>query len=182
MGTSGPPFPADFVAANGGKLPNAPGCPEPIGTTANDPVMLQFTVRVPTNARSFSVKVNFYSAEFPEWTCSPYNDFFVVLLDSMYNGTPATPADKNLAFYTPQGTTMKVPVGVNLAFGNTGLFTQCVNGTTGCSGTAGTIASCMSTANLIGTGLGAPAPLQCDTARPKGGAGRSVTTSRTVPA
>src|SRR2546423_349769 len=180
MGTSGPPFPADFVAANGGKRPNAPGCPEPIGTTANDPVMLQFTVRVPTNAKSFSLKVNFYSAEFPEWTCSPYNDFFVVLLDSLYNGQPANPADKNLAFYTPSGTTMKVPVGVNLAFGNTGLFTQCVNGTTGCSGTAGTISSCMSTDNLIGTGFDDPAPFECDTASLKGGATGWLTTSGNV--
>src|SRR6185312_16784034 len=65
-------FPADFVAANGGKLPNAPGCPEPFGNEANDPVMLTLTIRVPTNAHSFSIKSNFFSAEFPEYTCSEY--------------------------------------------------------------------------------------------------------------
>src|SRR4029077_11840565 len=123
-------FPADFLAAHGGTLPNAPGCPPPdiVTSQANDPVMLEFTIKVPSNAHSFSLKSNFYSYEFPEWTCSPYNDFFVVLLDSAYSGTPANPTDKNLAFYQQPNTTNIYPVGVNLAYGNTGLFTQCVNG------------------------------------------------------
>ena len=33
---------------------------------------------------------NFYSAEFPEWTCSSYNDFFVILLDSTYANPDVT--------------------------------------------------------------------------------------------
>ena len=73
------------------------------------------------------------------------NDFFVVLLDSTYAGTPANPMDKNLAFYQAPGSMNKVPVGVNLAYGNTGLFTQCVNGETGCSGETGSISTCMGT-------------------------------------
>jgi hypothetical protein len=178
MGTSSA-FPADFVAANGGKLPNAPGCPPPTGSTANDPVMLTLSIRVPTNAHSFSLDVNFFSDEFPEYTCSEYNDFFVVLLDSMYSGSPANPADKNLAFYkTPS--MLKVPVGVNLAFGNTGLFTQCVNGTVGCAGTAGTITTCTSTAELQGTGMENPAPLECDLNSLMGGATGWLTTSGNV--
>jgi len=172
-------FPADFVAANGGNLPNAPGCPDPSGTTANDPVMLTLDIRVPSNAHSFSLKSNFYSAEFPEWTCSPYNDFFVVLLDSSYTGSPANPMDKNLAFYTAPD--MKnYPVGVNLAFGNTGLFTQCVNGSTGCSGTAGTISTCVSTDDLMGTGFDDPSSFSCDANSLKGGATGWLTTSGNV--
>ena len=172
-------FPADFVAANGGNLPNAPGCPEPNGTTANDPVMLTLTVRVPSNAHSFSLKSNFYSAEFPEWTCSPYNDFFVVLLDSTYTGNPPNPMDKNLAFYTAPD--MKnYPVGVNLAYGNTGLFTQCVNGTTGCSGTAGSISTCISTDDLQGTGFDDPEGGACDSNSLQGGATGWLTTSGNV--
>ena len=126
-------FPADFLLANDGALPNAPGCPGSGATIANDPVMLTLEVRVPSNAHSFSLKTNFYSAEFPEWTCSPYNDFFVVLLDSMYQGTSPNPTDKNLAFYTPPNSMMKYPVGVNLAANDTGLFTQCKNGGIGCA-------------------------------------------------
>jgi hypothetical protein len=147
------PFPADWLAANGGDLPNAPGCPAPDGTDANDPVMLQIRVRTPTNARSFKLKVNFLSSEYPEWTCTEYNDFFVVLLDSTYTGTPENPADKNLAVYTSP-TMAEYPVGVNLAYGNTGLFTQCVNGPTGCAGAdEGTIDTCTGTSELVGTGM-----------------------------
>lgn len=175
--TSG--FPADFVAANGGSLPNAPGCPEPLGSEANDPVMLNLEIRVPSNAHSFSLKTNFYSAEFPEYTCSYYNDFFVILLDSMYMGNPANPMDKNLAFYTSPD--MKnYPVGVNLAYGNTGLFTQCVNGSTGCSGTAGSISTCIATDDLTGTGFDDSSPFSCDSNSLKGGATGWLTTSGNV--
>src|SRR5690606_27397795 len=44
-GSQASQFPADFLAANGGMLPNAPGCPPPNGDTANDPVMLTLEVR-----------------------------------------------------------------------------------------------------------------------------------------
>ena len=53
--------------------------------------MLTLRVRVPTNAQSFKLSTNFFSAEFPEYTCSQFNDFFVVLLDSTYAGMPDEP-------------------------------------------------------------------------------------------
>jgi hypothetical protein len=175
-------FPADFTAAHGGSLPNAPGCPAPLGDTANDPVMLTLHVKVPTNAHSFSLKSNFYSAEFPEWTCSEYNDFFVILLDSTFSGNPGNPTDKNLAFYTDPNTMMNYPVGVNLAHGNTGLFTQCTNGSTGCSGTPGTITTCVGTTNLTGTGFDTPDPGECDdNSLEGGGTGWLTTTGNVVP-
>ncbi len=175
-------FPPDFLAANGGSLPNAPGCPPPNGSTANDPVMLTLHVRVPSNAHSFSIKSNFYTAEFPEWTCSAFNDFFVILLDSTYSGTPANPTDKNLAFYTQPNTTTNYPVGVNLAYGNTGLFTECVNGSTGCSGTPGTISTCVGVTDLAGTGFDDPQPGSCDGNSLLGGAtGWLTTTGNVVP-
>ena len=151
---SSSPFPADWYAANGNKLPNAPGCPGPNGTNANDPIMLELQIRTPTNAKSFSMSTNFFSAEYPEWVCSRFNDFFVVLLDSTWNGTPANPADKNLAIYkAPNNTTY--PVGVNLAYGNTGLFKACTNGNTGCSlgAVPGSISTCAGTGELTGTGF-----------------------------
>ncbi|HEY5923719.1 MAG TPA: choice-of-anchor L domain-containing protein [Kofleriaceae bacterium] len=148
------PAPADWIAANGNKLPNAPGCPAPTGTTANDPIMLELQIRTPTNAKSFKLSTNFLSSEYPEWTCSAFNDFFVVLLDSTYSGQPANPADKNLAVYRAP-TMQTYPVGVNLAHGNTGLFQQCKNGGTGCAlgATAGTISTCTGTGELTGTGM-----------------------------
>ncbi len=148
------PVPADWLTANGGSMPNAPGCPAPAGEEGYDSIMLELRVRVPSNARSFSMSTNFFSAEYPEWTCSPYNDFFVVLLDSQWSGSPANPTDKNLAFYS-SGSGQIYPVGVNLAYGNTGLFTVCENGNTGCApgSTAGTINTCTGTGGLTGTGF-----------------------------
>ncbi len=179
------PFPADFLAAHSGKLPNAPGCPGPAGNTANDPIMLTLTIRVPTNAKSFSIKSNFFSSEFPEYTCSKFNDFFVMLLDSTYNGMPANPTDKNLAFYQPPNSMNQYPVGVNLASGDTGLFTQCVNGHIGCTVnplSPPSITTCTSTTDLAGTGLDTPTPGFCDNnSLEGGGTGWLTTTGNVVP-
>jgi hypothetical protein len=153
--TSG--MPSDWIGANGGTPPNASGCPAPDGgTTANDPIMLQLKIRVPTNAQSFKLAANFMSSEYPEWVCSAFNDFFVVLLDSAWTGSPANPTDKNLATYTSPS--MQIyPVGVNLAYGDTGLFQQCTNGQTGCATNSGAvpgnITTCAGTSELVGTGM-----------------------------
>ena len=147
-------MPSDWLAANGNNFPNAPGCPDPQGgTVANDPMMLKFRVRVPTNVQSFSVSTYFYSAEYPEFVCSAWNDFFLALLDS---AQVPNPADKNLAFFDPSPAGPPYyPVGVNLAFGNTGLFTQCLNGPTGCASgsVAGNTNTCVGTTGLAGTGF-----------------------------
>jgi hypothetical protein len=174
-------FPQDFFAANGNRLPNAPGCAPPDGNAAMDPVMLTLTIRVPTNAKSFKLQTNFFSSEYPEYTCSKYNDFFVVLLDSIYSGPNPNPSDKNLAFYQPMGSTVKYPVGVNLASGNTGLFTQCVNGRIGCAvGGSGSITTCTSTAQLAGTGLDTDAYGSCNSNSLEGGGTGWLLTSGNV--
>jgi hypothetical protein len=156
MGTTSG-LPADWLAANGNKLPNSPGCPAPNGGNVGiNPVMLTIRIRVPTNAKSFSFASYFLSSEYPEWVCSPYNDFFVALLNSSFAGQPANPADRNLAFYDqPPAGPPYFPVGVNLATGNTGLFTVCKNGTIGCAGGAvqSTINVCTGSADLAGTGM-----------------------------
>ncbi len=156
--TSNPP--ADYLAAHGGVLPNAPGCPAPQGgNTTHDSVMLKVRVRVPTNAKSFDVSTYFFSSEYPEWVCSPYNDFFLTLLNSTFvpgAGESANPADRNLAFYdAPPAGGPVYPVGVNLAFGNTGLFSQCKNGPTGCGtgSVGGNTNTCAGVAQLAGTGF-----------------------------
>ena len=152
--------PADWLAANGGNFPNTPGCPAPQGgNVANDPIMLKIRVRVPTNAKSFSLKSYFFSSEYPEWVCSAFNDFFLTLLDSTFVAGPGetpNPNDKNLAFYDPAPAGPPYyPVGVNLAYGNTGLFRACKNGTTGCGGgsVGGVTNTCTGTTELVGTGF-----------------------------
>jgi hypothetical protein len=157
-------LPADWLAANGNNLPNAPGCPAPQGgSTGNNTIQLKLRVRVPTNANSFSVKIYFYSSEYPEWVCSAFNDFFVTLVDSADNGNPA---DKNIAIYTDNNN-QDWPVGVNILEAANGLFTECKNGPTGCGGgaVAGNYAGCTSTNGLVGTGfdvVNPPSQFQAD--------------------
>ena len=149
---AGGSVPAFWLQANGGVFPSAPGCPKPGGTQVQDPVMLSLRIRVPTNASSFNLSSYFFSAEYPEYVCSSFNDFFIMLLASEWKGMPANPKDGNLAIYTAPGGE-QFPVGVNLAQG-TGLFRQCVNGTMGCSGAnSSTTTSCVSQAELAGTGF-----------------------------
>ena len=155
--------PADWLAANGGAFAVAPSCPAASSTTAYNSVMLTLRIRVPAFAHSFNLWAKFFAADFPEYVCSAFNDVFVALLDSTYAGIPANPADKNLAMYTTLSAA-RVPLGVNLATGNTGLFTQCVNGATGCGvgSVPGTINSCVGTAGLVGTGMEASDAGSCD--------------------
>ncbi|HEY8375086.1 MAG TPA: choice-of-anchor L domain-containing protein [Nannocystis sp.] len=144
--------PADWLQANGGNIPNAPGCPAPQGgNTGRDTIMLKLRIRVPTNAQSFSAHVYFFSSEYPEWVCSPYNDFFLTLVDSAGAGNPA---DKNIAIYKNQNN-QTFPLGVNILNAAPGLFTQCKNGAIGCGGgaVAGTYNGCVDNGELVGTGF-----------------------------
>ena len=176
-------YPADWYAANNNTLPNAPGCPPPLENPllpgAQDPVMLELKIRTPSNAQSFSMRVNFMSAEYPEYTCTQFNDFFVVLLDSGWTADPPNPTDKNLAFYTSPAN-QRYPVGVNLAHGNTGLFQVCRNGPTGCAGTVpGNITTCVSNTELAGTGMEVQDDA-CETGDQVGGGTGWLTTSGNV--
>jgi hypothetical protein len=140
--------PSNWLTANGGEFPNPAGCLPPSSTMANDSVMLTLRMRAPTNAYSFSVMTFFFSAEYPEYVCSQYNDFFVALVDSGADN----PADGNIAIYD-DGTTAW-PVGVNLAMVADGLFTQCENGEIGCvSGLGEQYSGCVGDALLEGTGF-----------------------------
>lgn len=159
--------PADWVAANGGKLPNPPGCQAPGQLSANDPIMLTLRVRAPTNAKSFSVKMFFFSAEYPEWVCSEYNDFFVALVDSESEDNPA---DKNIAIYDDGDE--QWPVGVNLVKVADGLFTACQNGTVGCQEKgipASSYDGCTDPQLLLGTGFDDPDGAGCGSGKPIGG-------------
>jgi hypothetical protein len=72
----------------------SPACPGVRTGEAHDGVGLALTIRVPTNAKSFTMQENFFTNEFPIYICSEYNDFFVAML------TPRVPnlPDGNIAF------------------------------------------------------------------------------------
>jgi len=118
---------------------NKAGCPLPFQPTAFNPVNLRLQIRTPTNAGSFAFDHAFWSAEYPEYACSPFNDLWVVLLKS---GAPGIANNRNVVFDN-QGT----PGSVNLNF-----FDRCVAGPTGCFGTPGFNFCAGGKGELAGTG------------------------------
>jgi hypothetical protein len=159
LATANPPL----KSAN--QLPAAPNCGNINNPQiANDSVMLVLTLRAPTNARAFSFNSFFFSAEYPEFVCTTYNDQFVALVDTP-NGTPspiANPIDKNLMTLT-QGN-KKWPVAINIASG-TSVFSVCdaKSMTQQCQGTKVSNLSCsLGANNLTGTGFETPNNGQCN--------------------
>jgi len=135
-----------FSKAPAGFPSNKAGCPTPFDATAFNPVNLKLVLRTPTNAQSFGLDHAFFSAEYPEFACSPFNDLWVVLLKT---GAPGIANNRNVIFDN-QGT----PGSVNLNF-----FDRCVAGPTGCAGTPGFNFCAGGKAELAGTGYdGSDAP------------------------
>ena len=67
----------------------SPACKSLLGSgQAQDGVALELTIRVPSNAHSFSYQQNFFTSEYPEFICNQFNDFFVALLNSSHPSTP----------------------------------------------------------------------------------------------
>ncbi|MSP24859.1 MAG: hypothetical protein EXR75_06765, partial [Myxococcales bacterium] len=139
-GTARAPGNPNYVNPNGGGYDHgttcayppgfpktAAGCPNAFGG-ANDSSGLWLKVRVPTNALSFAYSFNFFSAEYPEWVCTSYNDHYVALLDSIKVKTNISldsknnPVSVNVAFFTVPGCpTCTHPVLANTGFdGNCG--------------------------------------------------------------
>lgn len=160
MGTSSP-VPADWLVANDGKVPVPPPCLGESQTVAQDPVLLKLRIRVPTNARSFSLKAFLFASDYPEFVCEGYSDYFLALLDSGFvslHREYATPRDKNIAVHdpTPARRGPSHPVSANLAFLDRGLFTQCKNGQVACApegASISTVSTCTGITELAGTGF-----------------------------
>ena len=134
--------PAAYLAANGGNLPASASCNGacPSGAGANDSVLLRLTIRVPTNAQSFSYRFRFFSSEYWTWACTQFNDFYLAILDSAAAGLPA---DGNISFDS-----LGNPVSVN-----NGFFEYCeVNGCYTCPGGSGALAGTGMETNNTGGG------------------------------
>jgi len=131
----------NFSSPPAGFPTNKVGCPQPLQNTAFDSVNLRLQIRVPTNANSFAFDHGFFSAEYPEYACSQFNDLWVVLSDT---AAPGMPNNGNVVFDN-QGT----PGSVNLNF-----FDRCLAGATGCLGVPGFSFCSGGTGELAGTGYG----------------------------
>jgi hypothetical protein len=109
-----------------------PGFPKQgtCGTTGapNDGVALDLKIRVPTNAKSLKFNFRFFSCEYPQYTCSVFNDVFAVLMSPspLPNGDPMADKDNVLANIAFEATAngAKNVIGVN----NEGFFTACEPG------------------------------------------------------
>jgi V8-like Glu-specific endopeptidase len=97
-------------------LPGAAGCSQSQPSDVNDYTELVVKLKAPTNANSFSFKFQFFSAEYPEFVCTEFNDEFLVLMESPGEFKTAT----NISFDSKMN-----PITVN-----NGLFTVCTNSTT----------------------------------------------------
>jgi hypothetical protein len=91
-----------------------PGYPQNSGSCTpdngiNDDVALQLRIRTPTNATGYSFAINFYSFEYPEWVCTPFNDQFI----SLVSPAPMGSNNGNISFDSNHN-----PVSVNVAFFN----------------------------------------------------------------
>jgi hypothetical protein len=73
MGTTYPLTPTQFTCGNG-------TLSDP--STVNDLTELTVSLKVPSNANSFQIDVNYLTTDAPEWLCTQYDDQALVLLES----------------------------------------------------------------------------------------------------
>ena len=73
----------DFGTTDTHPLYSAPKCGGAAGTpSAHDMTEFKVSLKVPQNANSLSFQFNFFSAEYPEYVCTRYNDRFIAILES----------------------------------------------------------------------------------------------------
>jgi len=72
----------------------SPACPGIITGECKDPAALELLIRAPTNAKSFSFNLNFFTYEFPMYICTKFNDFYVTMMWPK----PASLNDNNVSF------------------------------------------------------------------------------------
>jgi len=83
-------------------------------STVNDYTELVLKLKAPSNVNSFTFQFQFFSAEYPDFVCTQFNDEFLVLQESNGEFQTAT----NISFDSG-----KNPITVN-----NGLFSVCTNG------------------------------------------------------
>lgn len=98
----------------------------------HDSIMLRLKLKAPSNAKGVQFNVKFYSAEYPQFVCSQYNDLFLAMMSPAPMG--AKPPNTGNITFDSKGE----PLSVNNAF-----FDVCTNCAAG-------------TAQLMGTGFDNP--------------------------
>ncbi len=145
----------------------ADNCPQ--SNAVNDMIDVHLVLKAPPDAAGFQFDFNFYTSEWPEYVCSPFNDAFVAYITSKGK-------TDNVSFDSKGN-----PVSVN-----NGFFDRCTAGViTGCSGgnmTSDPSVCAAGTAELSGTGYSGLIQTRCTPAQSAtdGGATGWLTTHTAV--
>lgn len=93
-------------------IPRDTQCPRSVNSEdapAYNDVILELTLRAPSNAKSLSFDSMFFTYEYPDFLCSEFNDFFVVMMDP----PPPTLKKKNKnILFDSEGNTIGVNSGL----------------------------------------------------------------------
>ncbi len=107
-------------------LYSSPKCGAPSSVpTAKDISELALSVKVPANAHSFSFQFAYFSAEYPEYLCTQYNDRFIVLLQSTAINSGSMPAQQCVNGASPATCNISYDNGGQPITVNNALFTVC---------------------------------------------------------
>lgn len=118
----------------------SPSCPDVSTGEPHDSVGLEVVLKTPSNAKSLAFNLNFYTYEFPVYTCSEFNDFMVAMLSPKLAGMP----DGNISF-DAKGNTISV---------NAGFLEVCgCDGGPPCNAGNKTFACALGRDQLLGTGF-----------------------------
>ncbi len=84
----------------------SPACPGVVTGEPYDSAGLRLVIQTPTDAKSLSFNLDFYTYEYPDYVCDTFNDFFVAMMTPQ----PAGLVDGNISF-DPMGNTISVNAG-----------------------------------------------------------------------
>lgn len=87
--------------------PKASASCSEVGGPPYDSAGLRVVIATPTDAKSISFNIDFYTYEFPQYVCDVYNDFFTAIMSPPPSGLP----DGNISFDS-----MKNTISVNAGF------------------------------------------------------------------
>lgn len=85
--------PSAFMSAHGGTFPGLPGCGNG-PNTLNDSVGLRLTFTVPLTADRLAFDWRYLTADYPEWVCSAFIDYFLGVV--VTGSSPSLPVDRNV--------------------------------------------------------------------------------------
>jgi hypothetical protein len=86
--------PEPFMSVHNNAFPGADGCPNG-PNEAHDAVVLRLTFTVPPGAARLAFDWRYLSADYPEWLCTSFVDFFLAVV--IEGGSPSLPLDRNVA-------------------------------------------------------------------------------------